>query len=280
MIIKVLPWRFVYGFANTLSSLGYIIARKQRKIALESLTIAFGREKSAKEIERIARDCFSSMAKSGLELLFLMDRPRLLTKRAEFSGKEHLDRAQAAGKGVILVSAHFGNFPLMLAKIALSGYKVSGIMRQMRDPLAEKLFAQKRAKMKIKTIYSQPRSACVNKTIEALRANEMVFIPLDQNFGTGGVFVNFFGTKAATATGPVVLARRTGAAILPCFVIRQPDDRHKIIFEPPFNLEETADAEEVIVKNIQGITDIIESYIRKYPAEWGWIHRRWKSRPS
>lgn len=153
-------------------------------------------------------------------------------------------------------------------------------MRPMRDSRVEKIFLKKRDKFGVKTIYSQPRSACVNNTIQALRSNEIVFIPIDQNFGTGGVFVNFFGKKAATATGPIVFAQRTKAALVPCFILRQKDDRHKIIFEPAIDLQVSSDSEETILINIQRLTDIIERYIRNYPAEWGWIHRRWKSQPS
>jgi KDO2-lipid IV(A) lauroyltransferase len=120
----------------------------------------------------------------------------------------------------------------------------------------------------------------VNSTIQALRNNEIVFIPIDQNFGTAGVFVNFFGRQAATATGPVIFAQRTKAALVPCFILRQKDDRHKIIFEAAIDLQEGKTPEETILINIQRLTDIIESYIRKYPAEWGWIHRRWKSQPN
>jgi KDO2-lipid IV(A) lauroyltransferase len=256
---------------------GYTLAGAQRKIALESLGIAFGREKSRAQIEKISRDSFIYMAKSGVELLFLMDRPQLLKKRVELCGKENLDKAQSFGCGVILVSAHFGNFPLLMARLSLGGYKAAGIMRQMRDERVEKFFLEKRQALGIHTIYSQPRSTCVQETIEALRNNEPVFIPIDQNFGTGGVFVDFFGRKAATATGPVVLAQRTKAKIVPCFIIRQPDDTHKIIFEPAMELEEAADARQTIAVNIQKLTGIIEQYIRKYPAEWGWLHRRWKT---
>ena len=77
-----------------------------------------------------------------------------------------------------------------------------------------------------------------------------------------------------------MLALRTKAAIIPCFIIRQKDDTHKIIFEEPLNLKEGKTAEETIVINIQKLTRIIETYIRRYPAEWGWMHRRWKSRPN
>jgi KDO2-lipid IV(A) lauroyltransferase len=153
-------------------------------------------------------------------------------------------------------------------------------MRPMRDERAEKMFLGARTRFGIKTIYSQPRKACVEETIRTLRNNGLVFIPLDQNFGSGGIFVDFFGKQAATATGPVVLAQRTGAPILPCFILRQKDDTHKIIFEPSFHLIAAGTHEESVQTNIQKLTRIIESYIRRYPAEWSWIHRRWKSRPD
>jgi KDO2-lipid IV(A) lauroyltransferase len=280
LIISFLPENWLYSFAKNIARVGARVAAKQRKIALESLTLAFGQEKTPEEIKRIVQDCFIFLAKAGVELMFLMDRPRRLRERVQIVGRENLENALKAGRGAILVSAHFGNFPLMLARLSLEGYKVGGIMRPMRDTRVEKLFLKKRGRLNIKTIYSQPRKACVDTTIRCLANNEIVFIPIDQNFGTGGVFVDFFGRKAATATGPVVLARRTKATIVPCFIIRQPDDCHKIIFEPPFTLEEGSSPQDTVVLNIQRLTNIIEDYIRRYPAEWGWIHRRWKSKPS
>ncbi len=280
LIISFLPEKWLYSFAKNIAKVGIRIAAKQRKIALESLTMAFGEEKTSEEIKRIIQDCFTFLAKAGVELMFLMDKPKRLKERVRIVGRENLERALRAGNGVILVSAHFGNFPLMLARFSLEGYKVSGIMRPMHDARVEKLFLKKRSRLNIRTIYSQPRKACVDTTIRSLAGNEIVFIPIDQNFGTGGVFVDFFGRKAATATGPVVLAQRTKAAIIPCFIIRQPDDSHKIVCEPPFILEEAGSTKDAVVLNIQRLTSIIEDYIRRYPAEWGWIHRRWKSKPS
>jgi len=279
-IINFIPQRFLYGFANRIGFLAYRFAGKQRQIALNGLNVAFGKDKTKAELEKIAKDSFTIIAKSAVELIFLMDRPFLVKKRVSIEGREYLDKALAEGRGAILVSAHFGNFPLLLGRLALEGYKAAGIMKPMRDSRVERLFLKKRDKFGVKTIYSMPRDVCVNNTIQALRNNELIFIPIDQNFGTGGVFVNFFGKKAATAVGPVIFAQRTGAVILPCFIIRQPDDTHKIIFEPALNLEEGTSAQDTVLINIQKLTNIIETYIRKYPAEWGWIHRRWKSQPG
>ncbi|MFA4992981.1 MAG: hypothetical protein WC571_03335, partial [Candidatus Omnitrophota bacterium] len=211
LIVRVIPPGYLYVFARNIASLAYVFAAKQKKIALESLDIAFGRQKSRQEIERIARDCFIYMAKGAVELMFFFDKPGMLKLKVDFQGLENLDKALERGRGVILVSAHFGNFPLLLGRLALDGYKTCGIMRPMHDARVEKIFFEKREKYGVRTIYSQPRNECVNNTISALRNNEIVFIPIDQNFGTGGVFVNFFGKQAATATGPVILAQRTSA---------------------------------------------------------------------
>ena len=280
LIIKVMPQNLLYGFAQWIAGLGFIIARKQKKIAFETLDLAFGSGKTPEEKKKIVKDCFTFLAKAAVELLFLMDRPRLLKERVQLIGEEIIASCLRRGKGVILVSAHFGNFPLMMARLALSGYKTAGIMRPMRDERVEQFFLAKRNRLNIKTIYSQPRKACVDESIRALRENWFLFIPIDQNFGTGGVFVEFFGSQAATATGPVVLAKRTGASLVPCFIVRQPDDTHKIIFEPALDLIDAGSDEETAVINIQKLTGVIESYIRRYPAEWGWIHRRWKTKPS
>jgi len=280
LIIKIIPERCIYGFSRHIAYLGYMLVGKQRKVALDSLSMAFGKEKSPQEIEQIARDCFSYMSQSAAEMLSLLKRPQFARDNVEIEGRQHLDNALSKGKGAILVSAHFGNFPILMTHLAMTGYKISAIMRPMRDARTEKFFTKGREKLGLKIIHSQPRNVCVMNTIKTLRNNELIFILLDQNFGTAGVFVDFFGRKAATATGPVVLARRSGAALLPCFIIRQQGSRHKIIFEPEFKQVEAATVQETIILNVQGLTNIIELYIRKYPAEWGWIHRRWKSKPS
>ncbi len=277
LIIAFLPPAWLYGFSRFLAGLGYVIAVRLRRIALESLAIAFGDELSVEEREQIARDSFMEMAKGGVELMYLMDKPHLIKERVSFKNLRFLTLALERGKGAILVSAHFGNFPFILARLSLEGYKTGGIMRPMRDARVEQTFEKKRKRLGIRTIYSQPRRVCVETTIRSLRSNEMVFIPLDQNFGTGGVFVTFFGRKAATATGPVVLAKRTGAAVVPCFIIRQSDDTQTIVFEEPLAMRS---GEKALEEMVQEMTGIIERYIRAYPAQWSWVHRRWKSQPK
>lgn len=279
-LLNSFPYSIVRSLTHAFIALGFRCTLRQRKIALESLNIAFGQEKSPQEIDSIVRDCFENLGRGMIELIYFMEHPKMISERVFFEGKEFLDEAFKAGKGVIAVSAHFGNFPLMLLRFAREGYKTNAIIRPARDQEIEKNFFKQRSKLGLNTIYSQPRRECVETSLKVLRQNELLFIPLDQNFGNGGgVFVDFFGQKAATATGPVVFAMRTKAPILPMFVIRQKDDTHKIIIEPPLQLEESADDKEMIQRNTAKITRTIERYIRQYPQEWSWMHRRWKSRP-
>jgi len=280
LIIKYASQRYLYVVSGFMGYfLGFVLF-KHRKVAFAGLESAFGKEKRLPERKRIVWECFVSMAKSAGELLFLIRRPYFARSIVRIKNQEVLDKALEAGKGVILVSAHFGNFPLMLVKLSLEGYKTAAIMRPLKETRVEEIFELERSKMDIETILSIPRRACVEGAIRSLRNNRALLIPLDQNFGTSGIFVNFFGTKAATATGPVVLAQRTGAAIIPCFIVRQKDDTHDIFFEPAIKLEKGKNEQESITQNIQKITDIIEFYIRKYPSQWSWIHRRWKARPK
>ena len=280
-IIKFMSESSVHVLADFISKVGYYIAGRHRRIAIESLKIAFGKNKSQQEIEQIAKDSLRNIVKSAFEMLFFIEHPSLIGDKVTIQGKDYLDSAFSEGKGAIVVSAHFGNFPLMLVKLAQIGYKTNTIMRYMRDKKIENYFSKKRTELGIKTIYSTPRNRCVAKSLEVLKANEMVFIPMDQNFGTGGIFVDFFGMKAATATGPAVFALRTKAPIFPMFIVRNKKDNSlKIIIEAPLHIEESKDNKEVVQRTVQKITNIIEDYIRKYPEQWGWIHRRWKSRPK
>lgn len=280
-LLERLPYGVVRLLAKILVAIGFRFAIKQRRIAQESLQIAFGAEKSSREIQGIVRRCFANLGQGMVEMLYFMAHPALADQKVSFEGRHHLDEALQQGRGVIAVTAHFGNFPLMMLYAARCGYKASAIIRPARDRELEDYLLRKRTECGLKTIYAVPRRECVVNSLKALSLNEILFIPLDQNFGAdGGVFVDFFGQKAATATGPVVFARRSKAAILPMFIIRQGEDTHKIVIEPPLVFEERPDEQEEILVNTARITQMIERYIRRYPYEWGWMHRRWKSRPA
>lgn len=280
LIIRFLPWKYLYVFVNYWAKIGYLFLIKQRHVAFRSLSIAFGQEKQPEELKKIAKDCFTSIVKSGVEVVFFRDKPELIKSQVVIENRQILDNALAKGKGVIIVTGHFGNFPLMMLRLAVEGYPIVGIMRPMRDQRMQNIFIKEKYLRGMKLLYSQPRKACIEAAIRSLRNNKIVVIQLDQNFGTGGFFVDFFGQKAATAAGPVVFALRTKAIILPCFILRQDDDTHRIFFEKEFNIKREEEFNKMLLVNVQRLTEIIESYIRRYPAHWSWMHRRWKTRPK
>ena len=275
---KVLPLSWNYFIGNILGSLAYLVIGRHRKIAINGLSIAFP-EMSLEEKKRIARFYFAFMAQSTFELLSFVKNPHYL-KNICIEGKENLEKALEKKRGVLLLTAHLGNFPLMLFKLAREGYSVNIVARPMRDKDTDNYVSDLRTKGGVKTILSYPRRVCISGILNALRNNEIVVIQVDQNFGTGGVWVKFFGKLAATPVGPITLALRTKAAIVPAYMVREGMGKHQLkIFseEEPIIKE---DKDEAILVNAIKFTRIIEGWIREFPSQWAWVHRRWKSRPS
>ncbi len=274
----VLSLRWSYFLGNILGTIAYTTVLRQRKIALESLNIAFP-ELSLKKKKKITRKFFVSMAQSSFELLYYLKHTEKLNN-VKIEGREFLDEALEAGKGVILVTAHIGNFPLLSLKLAKSAYKVNFITRPMRDEKAGDYLYNLRENAGVKSIFSYPRRECVINMLKALRNNEIIITQIDQNFGSGGVWVKFFGKLAATPIGPITLSTRTKAKLVPAFIHRTGTGKHCIKIFKAEPLIEAADKDEMILKNAANLSHIIENWIKDYPEEWGWIHRRWKSEPS
>ncbi len=277
-LLEVLPFPLVKAIFVVSSKIAFRLTVRLRKISRETLTIALGQEKSPQEIEQIINGCFSTLARGMLDVLFYSRYPDRVREKYHLRGKEHLDAALAKGRGVMAVTAHFGNFPCMMLALAQYGYKVNVIMRRARDEKVGEFVLKTMDRVNVHTIYSRPQRQCVTESLRVLRNNEILFILLDQNFGaSGGVFVDFFGQQAATATGPIVLAARSGAAVVPVFNFSVDTKNQTIQVEPELELEKKDNSDETLLANVSRITKIIEGYIRRHPTEWGWMHRRFKS---
>jgi Kdo2-lipid IVA lauroyltransferase/acyltransferase len=281
LLARFFPYRFGLWIAKGLMAFSFLFLLKRRKIALENLRMVFCQEKTDQEIRSLVKKCFMSAATNIAELAYFATKPSLFKDKVVFENKEYISQAIKQGNGAVLVSGHFGNFPLMISQVAMAGFPTSVIIRPPRDNKVLKYFKQLKNYSCFHSIDAVPKKKCVTESLRALRAKELLFVLLDQHSGSaGGVMVDFFGQKAATAAGPVVFALRTQAPIVPIFIVRQPDDTHKIIVEPPLAIEHGATEEETLVKNVSRITQIIERYVRQYPEEWGWMHRRWKGRST
>ncbi|MFA5261862.1 MAG: lysophospholipid acyltransferase family protein, partial [Candidatus Omnitrophota bacterium] len=250
-LVEHLPFSMVKGLLTVLLSLAFRLTFRLKRIARESLRIAFGREKSEEQIEQIIHDCFKTIRKGSIELLYFSRFPERVGTLFAIEGKEHLDAALKKGKGAIMATAHFGNFPLMMLQMARSGYTVNVIMRRARDEKLADVILKMMNREKVHTIYTQPRRNCVLESLRVLRNNELLFILMDQHFGSqGGVLVDFFGQKAATAPGAIVIANRTGAPVLPIFNVRQEGHQQKIFIEPEMPLQRCGSDEESIRVNV------------------------------
>ncbi len=282
-LFKYLPYPVIKAISGFLIPIAFFILKKLRKNALETLRMAFGHEKSAEELEKICKDCFYNAGRSAIEVGVFNTRPKQLVEHFHFDAdsRRNLDNALKENKGVVAVSAHFGNFPLMLLYFAQIGYPTNAIIRPSRDEKIEVSFQEARLRLGLKTIHSYPRESCVRQSLKCLRQKELLIVLMDQNTGSkSGVFVNFFGQKAGTPTGAVIFAMRTQSPIVPMFTIRDGYDTHKVVVEPHFYIETKDTDEETVAHNVQRITSIIERYIRQYPSEWGWMHKRFKSKPN
>ncbi len=262
------------------SALGWAmrwISPRHYQIVLTNLRIAFGREKSEEELRELAAACYRHLGKCLTEFYRLPAMTQEELRRiARLEGQEHLDAALARGKGGILLTGHVGNWEMVGARIAGAGYPLNVIARSQRDAALTDYIVRTRMAVGMSVF---DRAHSVGRSLRALRRNELVGILLDQNAGEDGIFVDFFGLPASTAPGAAAFALRTDAAVLPTFGWRQEDDTHTVEIRAPVPLIRTGDREHDLRANTAQFTKIIEAQIRKHPAQWFWLHKRWKSRP-
>ncbi len=176
------------------------------------------------------------------------------------------------------MTAHFGNWEWMAATFPLLvGVPCHVVMRPLDNKFLDKLVDSLRTWTGNKTI---PKRKAMARMLRLLQNGEIIGVLLDQNVDWHeGVFVNFFGELACTNLGLASLALRTGTPVLPAFNIREKNGRYRVIIEPEISLISTGDKNLDILQNTQVFNQIIEKYIRAYPDQWLWLHRRWKTRP-
>ncbi|MBI5970126.1 MAG: lysophospholipid acyltransferase family protein [Deltaproteobacteria bacterium] len=277
-IIGHLPLGVLLFSGKTLGRLVYLVDKRHRKTAKENLKKAFGNEKTDIEIETIARKVFENIAMNFFEFMRV---PWLkksdLDGYVECEGFENFKEARSRGKGVMVYTAHLGNWELMAAYYGLMGHPSEIIVRDLDNPGVEEFVRWARSRCG-NTIVSKER--VMRKLIRRLSENAVVGILLDQNVAAAeGVFVDFFGTQACTNKGPAMLAAISGAAVIPSFIVRN-GKKHKVVIGKISEVISTGDKEKDAMENTAQWTKTIEEVIRKRPEQWFWVHRRWKTRPQ
>jgi KDO2-lipid IV(A) lauroyltransferase len=277
-VINLIPLKWRISLFEGLSQLIYVLDDRHRRIALRGLALAFP-EKDPEERNGIARSAFRNLARVAAEFFVL---PRLNEKNFPryicFEGLENFQRAYEKGKGILFLTAHFGNWEWMAASFPLQTHHPCHVVfRPLDNRFLDDLVEGLRMATGNQTI---PKQKAMGQILRLLKGGELVGILLDQNMAwQEGVFVDFFGEKACTNTGMALLALKTEAPVVPAFNIRQRDGRYRVIIEPEVPVIRTGDKDKDVMENTQRFTQIIERYVRDYPDHWLWMHQRWKTRP-
>lgn len=275
--IILLPYGFTLQVGKSFGFLAYLFLPKYSRITKQQLKAAFGNEKSQEQVNKIAKGVFTNLGINAAEVLNMPRLKKHPAKNIYSTGFEKIDRALAGGKGVVIISAHFGNWELLPLYYVAKGYPSNVIARRIYYEKYDEWVSLLRKNTGANIIF---RDESPRKVLEAIKRNELVGIMPDQDIDSlEGVFINFFNMPAYTPSGPVTLAMRMECPILLSFIIRE-KNRHKIVIDGPIELEITSDKERDIVINTQKWSDVVESYIRKYPEQWVWMHRRWKTKPG
>ena len=278
-ILGLMPRRLSRALGIGLGRAVYLLHVRLRRVGMRNLALAFP-EKAEAERAVILRGVFSSLGRQLAELCqFPKYTPENVEQVVVYDGLENYEQAYARGKGVLFLTAHFGAWELSAFAHSLYGHWLHVVMRPMDNEYLDRLIQSYRTMHGNKTV---GKDDFVRGLLAAMKAGEVVGILMDTNMTPPqGVFVDFFGIPACTASGLARIALRTDAAVVPGFTVwDEALGKYRLRFDPAVELVRTGDLEADIVANTQKFTKVIEDYVRKYPEQWLWVHRRWKTRPE
>jgi Kdo2-lipid IVA lauroyltransferase/acyltransferase len=272
LLLRV-PRRLLLAVFGGLGVLAWVLGLR-RRVVRDNLRLAFP-EKTEAERRAIARATYRHLGEMIPEFLRVPYLSRAELERLfVYEGWEGLERARAAGKGVVACTAHFGQFDLLAAAHNLRGYRITTISRKM----AVGLWKGTRARAGVEEIYVS-RGGTLPAAVRALKSGRVLGYVIDQSEASkNAIFPTFFGVPVATAATPAVLARRTGAAVVFVVSVPQPDGRHRVVIEGPLAVPDTGDLSRDALEFMQDLNNRLERWVRASPEHWYWLHRRWKRR--
>jgi len=276
--ILFLPRKTCLFIGQTIGMIFYCLDKKHRLIALSNLRVAFGAEFPASELKRISRSSFIHFGKILVDIIKF---PSLAEEQKkaliQVEGEDNLEKALQEDKGVLLFSAHYGNWEIVPHFLSKKG-KLSVIARPLDIEFFEKELFKLRTSLGAKVVY---KHQATKQILQSLRAKEMVAFLIDQNvLRQQAVFVDFFGKKAATTPSLAAFFLRTKSPLVPGFCYPTSSYSYKIKIFSPLTFTPGESHEEQVLKITQTCTNIIEAQIRQNPDYWLWFHNRWKTRPE
>ena len=279
LIFRILPISWVRRFSGFVGRRFYAMADKSRKYALNNLEMVYGNETTEQEREKMAKAVFIEEIKSFFDYMaysHLTNKKRFFSL-IEVEGEEHLRAAYEQGKGVICLVPHISSWEFAAITPPMLGYDTWAASKSMKLKALENLMVKFRAKRGMKNI---TREGSYEKLINVLKKGECLVLMIDQDTKVKGVFVDFFGKPAYTPLGASRLALETGALIVPMVMTRKEDDNYRFIIYPELPVVNTGNMEADLLENTQRQTKIMEDMVRRYPTQWVWMHRRWKTTPE
>src|ERR1700691_1547431 len=277
-ILGILPRPLARGMGIGLAWVVYLLHVRLRQVGMRNLALAFP-EKTESERARILRAEFASLGRQLAEVCHFPDYTlENIDEVVVFEGFENYERAHTRGKGVLLFAGHFGGWELSSFVLSMRGHWMHVIMRGMDNQYLGRLIEHYRTMHGNKAV---DKDDFVRGLLSAMKAGEVVGMLIDTKMTPPqGIFVDFFGVPACTASGLARIALRTDAAVVPTFTIWDEElGKYRLRFDPAVELVRSEDLEADIKANTQKFTSVIENYVRKYPEQWLWVHRRWKTRP-
>jgi len=275
-IANLLPEDFALWLGRQLGNAIYYLDLEHRKVAIQNLDTAFGQEKSADEMRGIARRVFQNLGIMAVEFFRIpkMD-VKAFRRRVKMEGLAGALALLEKKKGALLLIGHFGNWEMMGLMSKVIGNPIMVLAKPMKkNQWVDRFITKIRSASGLEVISTINAS---RKVMKALSQNRVVGILIDQRAKRSeGIWADFFGRKAPTTPGLAVLAMKTGAPVLPVFMVRDGFQTHRLIVKEPLELIRTGDIKKDVEANTQLFNHTLESMIRQYPDQWFWVHRRWE----
>jgi Kdo2-lipid IVA lauroyltransferase/acyltransferase len=276
--LGLLPRKLARALGAGIGWVAFSFLGRLRKVGLRNLELAFP-EKMDSEREAILRAVYRNLGHLLAEFCQMPNyTPEQASRFIRYDGLDNYLQARQRGKGVLVLTGHLGAWELSSFYHSLMGYPMGMVIRRLDNPLVDEFVNRVRCLHGNRVIH---KDDFARGLIATMRAGETVGILMDTNMTPPqGVFVPFFGVEACTASGMARIALKTGAAVVPGFLFREGrEQRYVLRFGEELDLVRTGDSEADAVADTALFTRVIEQYVREYPEQWLWMHRRWKTRP-
>jgi Kdo2-lipid IVA lauroyltransferase/acyltransferase len=277
--LALLPRPLAIRVGCAMAHIAYLVSWKLRRIGELNLELAFP-EMGQRERGRLLRDSIVNLGRHVGEFSrFSTVTAETLRKTIHCEGLENLDAARALGRGVIMITGHLGAWEMISFALSAFGYPFNFLVRRIENPAIERLIENTRTRFGNRTI--DKRSAA-RSMLTTLRMGGMLGLLVDINVVRDkGIFVDFFGVPASTTFIAAKLALRTGAAVVPIFAPWEDRQQRFVMYiGAPLAIERTGDEQKDIRRLTSMFTNTVEDYVRRYPDQWLWIHKRWRTRPA